>query len=139
MPVAELRTIDPSRVTFTVNGHTITGFADGEVIRAEHTENAYDLVIGVQGHALRMRRAGRPGTIRVRLLPTSPSIQIIRALEGRVDPFPVVCTDSNDGVDKGFVAEEAWLQRAPGFIRAKDGGGNVVEVTFETHNLVFNV
>lgn len=135
----ELRTIDPSKVTLTIDGTVITGFADGTFITAEVDEDTYDLVIGIQGHSLRVKRAGRPGTITFRLLPTSPAIAYIRSLEASEKPVTIVCTDSNDGVDKGFVAEEAWLVRPAPFVRSKDAGGNVVEVRFRTHFLTFNV
>lgn len=138
MPVPEIRTLDPSKVTLTVNGVVVTGFADGEYIRAEITEDTYDRITGVQGHSVRVRRAGKPGEIRIRLLATSPTLPVLRALAESDKTFPVVCTDSNDGTEKGFMAEQAWIKRPHPFVRAKDAAGNVVEVVFETHHLVFN-
>lgn len=137
MPVPEVRTLDPAKVTLTVDGTVITGFADGEYIRAEVVEDKYDRISGVHGHAIRVMRMGSPGEIRFRLLPTSPALAKIRALAARTKPFTVVCTDLNEGVDQGFIAEQAWIKRDPPFIRAKDAAGNVVDVVIETHHLVF--
>lgn len=137
MPAPEVRTIDPAKVTLTVDGNVVTGFADGEYIRAEITQDRYDLRTGAHGHSIRLKRLGRPGQIRVRLLPTAPILPTLRALADKEEPFEVVCTDSNDGTEKGFVAEQAWINRDHSFVRATDAAGNYVEVTFQTHHLVF--
>lgn len=139
MPEApELWTIDPRKVVLTVDGFTITGFADGEYIVAQRTRDLYSLSVGAYGHALRAKDLDNSGTITIRIYPTSPFVTSgkLRELEARDEPFPVVCVDNNDA-DKGFVAEKAWVQRATPYRRNKDAGGMIYEVTFATHNLVF--
>lgn len=139
MPEApEVWTIDPRKVTLVVDGFTITGFADGEYIVAQRNRNSYSLSVGAYGHALRAKDLDASGTITIRLYPTAPFITSgkLRELEGRDDPFPVVCTDNNDA-DKGFVAEKAWVQRPTPYRRNKEATGMIYEVVFETHNLVF--
>ena len=137
MPAPEVQTLDPAKVTLSADGTVITGFAPSEFIRAECTEDKFDLITGAHGHALRAKRLGRRGEIRFRLLPTSPVIAKLRQLALKDEPFEVVCTDSNYGADKGFVAEQAWIKRDAPFIRSTDAAGNVLEVVIETHNLVF--
>lgn len=137
MTAPELKTLDPAKVTLSVDGMVVTGFAAGEYIRATLKEPQYEQHVGVHGHAIRVRRHGRAGEIRFRLLPTSPILPKLRALEEQEGTFEVVCTDSNDGAEKGFTAPVAWIPKGHDFVRAKDGPGNEVEVTIETHHLIF--
>ena len=136
MAMGVLKTIDPAKVTLVVDGTVVTGFADGEYIRAELTQDQYDLRVGAYGHSIRIARAGRPGQIRIRLLPTAPILSKIRQLATDQRTFEIVCVDNNPGSDDGFVAHEAWVARDPAFVRSTDGAGNVIEVVFQTHYLV---
>lgn len=137
MNAPELKTLDPAKVTLTIDGTVVTGFAAGEYIRASLKEPQYEQHTGVHGHAIRVRHHGRAGEIRFRLLPTSPILPKLRALADQDDPFEAVCSDSNDGAEKGFTAPDAWVPKGHDFVRSKDAPGNDVEVVLETHHLVF--
>ncbi len=135
----EVRTIDPTEVVLTVDGFAVTGYADGEYIVVERNQDQYTLNVGAYGHALRAKNMDHSGTIRIRVHPTSPFVASgkLRELEKRKDPFPVTCTDNNPHADNGFTAEKAWVKRPTRFIRSKEASGMIYEVTFETHNVVF--
>jgi len=88
-----LRTFDPSKVTVSVGGVNIGGFADGTFISAERTTESFTKTAGADGDITRVRSVDKSGEITITLAQTSPSNKTLSDF---------VRDDENEG--KGVVA-----------------------------------
>lgn len=111
-----VRTFDPGQVTVSVDGITISGFADGTFIIAERTEESFTKVVGADGQVSRSKSNNRSGTFTITLLQTSPSNETLSALLARDEKngnaiVPVLIKD-NLGTSRLFTGT-GWIQKMP--------------------------
>ncbi len=137
MPFA---TYDPAKVTLSMGGNNIVGFAPGTFVKCARNEDAYTLSVGADGLGARTRNANRSGTIEITLKADSPSNDLLSA-QAALDEL------SGEGVGAALVkdgtgttvasAENAWIKKLPDIERAKELGE--VTWTFETDLLQLTV
>jgi len=137
MPENDVRLYDPAKVVTMVNGDYVTGWGDGNFIRAERYEDQYAIKVGATGASARTTNNNQSGSIKIVILQTSPWAKKFRELEKSRDTFPVVCIDNNEDGDDGFTAEQAWVKKAAPFSRGDKDAENM-EVEIETNRLIFN-
>lgn len=75
-----VRGYDPAQVIVTVDGNTITGFADGTFVNAERNNDAFTLTVGADGEATRSKSNDLSGRITITLQQSSPSNDILSAI-----------------------------------------------------------
>ena len=94
-----LRSFDPNRVTVTVAGTAIVGFADDKVM-VERANNSWELIVGADGEATRVKSNDKSGSITINLQQSSPSNDFLSAIFA-VDEaaasgvVPIVITDKS--------------------------------------------
>lgn len=71
------KTFSPKRVSVSVNGAIITGFADGTFVSIEMNSDAFTKVVGADGEVARSASADESGQITITLLQTSASNKIL--------------------------------------------------------------
>ncbi len=111
MPV---RSYDPGMVILTVGGTPINGFADGTFINVARSEDSFTKVSGADGIVSRARSRDKSGEITVTLAQTSPSNDVLTALNALDERtgqgvVPVQCKDLS-GRSTHFSAF-AWVRK----------------------------
>lgn len=118
-----VRSYDPGLVILTVGGVPINGFADGTFISVERSEDSFTKVSGADGIVSRARSRDKSGEITITLAQTSPSNDVLTALNS-VDEttgagvVPVLCKDLS-GRSVLFSAF-AWIRKPAGAAFAKE-------------------
>lgn len=74
-----LATYDPQLIVLTWGATLFTGYADGEIITAEFSEDAFTEKVGTQGDTVHVRNANQNGTLVVRLQQSSPINDVLSA------------------------------------------------------------
>ncbi len=113
MPV---RSYDPGQVVLTVGGVPINGFADGTFISVERSEDSFTKTSGADGIVSRARSRDKSGEITITLAQTSPSNDVLTALNATDETtgagvVPVQCKDLS-GRTVLFTAF-AWIRKPP--------------------------
>ena len=123
-----LRTYDPKKVIVTFGGVPISGFADGEFVNADRTNDMFTMVSGADGNATRSKSNDKTGTVQITLLQTSESNKYLSAIQ-------IVDENANEGVlpllisdvsGTSFVASPfAYIAKPVNVTEAKDVGNRV--------------
>lgn len=72
-----VRTYDPGRVSVSIGGANISGFADGEFINITQDNDSFSKVSGSDGIVSRSKSNDKTGTLVLTLAQTSPSNDIL--------------------------------------------------------------
>lgn len=80
MTTGALRTYDPSRVIVKFHTVTVTGFAEGTDIAASRTQDLWEMVMGRDGEATRVKQTNKSGTVTFSLKMAVPSNTALQAL-----------------------------------------------------------
>ena len=118
------RTYDPQQVIITVGGAIVTGFTDGDFIKASYDEDRYNIKAGADGEVARAKNANRMGTFEITLSSTSAANAELSALFnlemlGGFDVvLPVAIADLSGTA--GAFASKCWIKQAPEFTRGKE-------------------
>lgn len=118
-----METYKPSEVSCIVGTEIISGFADGEFIKADHNVDAQSLVIGGDGSGARVVSADESGFVEISLKSTSPSNQYLSSLCDARAVIPVFIKDDSGGdlaTGKDFV-----IAKKPGMGKGKELTTNV--------------
>lgn len=132
-----MATYDPQSVIVTVFGTPISGFADGEFVKAERNSDAVATVIGADGEGTRVRSANKSGKVTITLRDASPSNDVLRGyakLDEQRMPGgrgPVKITDMSGSTLVS--AADAWITKMPGVAKGKDAVSTAW--VFETFSL----
>jgi len=107
-------TYAPREISITVAGTIITGYAEGTFVTVERTSDAFSMKAGADGLISRTHSADRSGTIVLTLKQTSPSNDLLSALQKADEltlnaKFPVSVRDSNG--TSLHVAGDAWVMK----------------------------
>lgn len=113
-------TLDPSQYPLSIAGFTITGFADGSFIEISRDEDAFKDYSGGDGEAVRLRNKNRFGTVKITLMQSSKSNDILSALAAVDETGAAVagisvgsgsfqCKDLNGRMVSS--AESAWVKK----------------------------
>ena len=79
----EVTTYDPMKVTVSLGGRVITGFASDGVITLTHNEDAVTPNVGAKGDVTYSENANNSGTAAIPLMSTSASLPFRRQRRGR--------------------------------------------------------
>jgi hypothetical protein len=108
-----LGTYDPEKVTMNFGPYTISGFSDGDFIKASPMDaDLYKIHVGAHGEMARTKNPNKVGFITFTLKATSPSNKILDAIKNSGTPVPVLMKDSSDSA---FIATaaNAWVTKQP--------------------------
>jgi hypothetical protein len=113
--MASIRTYNPARVVITVNGHTVTGYADGTFCTVAMVSDGITTQVGADGEVARAVNTDARANITLTLQQTSPSNDFLSTLYsadvltcgGRVGPIEVadLCGTTM------FRASNAWVTK----------------------------
>lgn len=96
----ETKSYDPQKVNLVVDGIAITGFAKGSMITVERNEDSALPYIGNQGDGAYAENADKSGKIKIVLMQTSPSVELLDRKsdeKGESAMFSTSIIDSNSG------------------------------------------
>tara|TARA_B100000683_G_scaffold277527_1_gene336658 strand:+ start:4385 stop:5059 length:675 start_codon:yes stop_codon:yes gene_type:complete len=115
-----LRAFDPKAVKVTVAGVNLVGFSE-EKVTVERANNAWELNVGCDGEATRVKSNDLSGTITVTLQQTSPSNDFLTTVfyndQNNDECVKIEIVDSS-GKSK-IVADKAWVEKMPDATYAK--------------------
>ena len=115
-----LRAFDPKQVKVSVAGVNIVGFSE-EKVTVERANNAWELNVGCDGEATRVKSNDLSGTITVTLQQTSPSNDFLTTVfyndQNNDECVRIEIVDSS-GKSK-IIAEKAWVEKMPDATYAK--------------------
>ena len=106
-------TYDPLKIVGTLAGINIIGYMSGTMVKASRAEKTWEVVVGGQGDAARVRKRNKSGTVVVTLMQTSPTNDEFSQLLADDE------RDASGSGDLSFVdtngttvieAETAWLE-----------------------------
>ena len=111
----KLYAFDPKQVSVTVMGQQIVGFGE-EKVTVERANPGWELTVGADGDATRVKSNDLSGTITITLQQTSPSNNLLSTLfeiDDQDDTGVVNCLIKDD---KGFTyveAKKAYVEKLP--------------------------
>lgn len=106
-------TFDFKKVTVTVDGTIITGWAEGEVISVEKNEDDVIPYVGADGSVTYAESADQTGTITLTLKQTSSSLPVLQNLRKSKKLFPIQILDVSTGTYKTGGTEARILKMPP--------------------------
>ena len=109
-----VRTYSPKHISITVAGATITGYAEDSFCTIERSSDAFIKVVGADGEVARTASADMSGTIKLTLIQTSPSNDVLSALQAADElslrgKFPLLIKDSQG--NSTHAASTAWIMK----------------------------
>ena len=109
-----VNTYSPKKVSISVAGVNITGFAEDTFVLVDRAVEAFTKQVGADGEVARTASADRTGTITITLLQTSSSNDILAALQQTDEKtlngkFPVMVKDNNG--TSVAAASTAWIDK----------------------------
>ena len=115
-----LRAFDPKSVKVTVAGVNLVGFSE-EKVTVERANNSWELNVGCDGEATRVKSNDLSGTITVTLQQTSPSNDFLTTVfyndQNNDECVKIEIVDSS-GKSK-IIADKAWVEKMPDATYAK--------------------
>ena len=118
MAAGDLREYDPAQIAVSVAGITLKGWADGEMVRIEQDNPAFEDVVGTDGEVTRARTSDWRATATIRLMQSSPSNDLLSALHildkntpGGVGVGAFSLRDKNGTTL--ILAEKCWISKGP--------------------------
>ena len=109
-----LRAFDPKKVKVVVAGLNIVGFSE-EKVTVERSNNAWELTVGCDGEATRVKSNDLSGKITLTLQQTSPSNDFLTTVfyndQANNEVVKVEVLDTS-GKSK-IVASKAWIEKMP--------------------------
>lgn len=116
-----MKTYKPEEISLIIDGHIVSGFAEGSIITVERDEDSFTFVPSTTGGGSRSKNANKAGKITFRLQQTSESNQVMSTLvkndedtgEGVVSAL-VRDNSGNDkhGADEGYITRPAKAEYA---------------------------
>lgn len=109
-------TYDPKKISLSLNGFTLSGFAEGTFISIKRKTASFESKVGSQGDVVRTRLADKRTDIEFELLQSSMSNVILSALvyadenPGSIagtGPWPIDVFDAVSG--STYQAAQAWI------------------------------
>jgi hypothetical protein len=110
---------DPLKVTVTLGGHVVTGFADGSMVTITKSEDRFQPVIGAQGDVAYARSRNESGTATINLMATSASLPQIYSLAETGDPIDFLLSDANELTNVIASSENCRVIKPPDITRGK--------------------
>lgn len=114
---------DPTKVSVVMGGIPLRGFADGDMITIEYTNDQRSVHVGTQGEGRHVKSNDLSGAATVRLADYSPSNDALMLIHRGDIPLPLVVTDktTNAGL---FFAASAMVQKVPAMVKSNEASMN---------------
>ena len=111
-----VKTYDPGQILVAAGGNILGGFSEDSVVEVERAEATFITHVGADGEVTRTRNRNRSGTVKVKLLRTSPSNDVLSAYaladeKFGTGVFPLTVQDML-GTTLHF-GGNAWVERPP--------------------------
>lgn len=116
MPIKQY---DPKKVSVSVGGVPVSGFADGDMVTVEFTVDKRSMHVGTDGNGRHIKSADESGTVTVRLASYSPSNAALFALDLADEPHPIAVTDKSSSADL-FFSESCTLRKVPNMVKGAE-------------------
>ena len=129
---------DPTEVFVIVDGHIVTGFAEGSMISAERLEDKVELDTGAQGEQTFVINANDGGEMTITLKHNSPSLEKLKSLYNQGAKFPVNVEDQNFDGDVGAGGSEAMISNPGAFERSDDVSDKEINLLIADYEEVFS-
>ena len=110
----EVSTYDPKKVTVSIGGRVITGFAADGVVTLTHNEDAVTPSVGAKGDVAYSGNAALP------LMSTSSSLAYLREICAKRRPVRFSVSDVNDADAIQVSEENCRILKMPDTPRSKD-------------------
>lgn len=110
---------DPKKVSVSVGGVPVRGFADGDMVTVEFTSDKRSIHVGTDGNARHIRSVDETGTCTIRLASYSPSNAALFTLDKADEPYPIAVTDKSSNADL-FFAESCALRKIPNMVKGAE-------------------
>lgn len=120
-------TYDPELATMVIDNIYITGFAEDGKIEAEKNENNINPKVGVDGIVHLSKSADKTGTIKLKLMSTSPSLPYIRDLARNQQKFNFSLIDMNE-VGQNIVSDNCVILKDADIILAEEAEAVEIEI-----------
>ncbi|EWG12746.1 phage structural protein [Cytobacillus firmus] len=105
-------TYDARKVTTTVNGVFVTGYADGTMVKCSKDNENFEASSSAQGDAVVSINGDSLGTIEITLSQTSPSIPYLNTLANDRNMFPI-WVNSNNEIKEVTGGTKAMVTKVP--------------------------
>jgi hypothetical protein len=126
---------DPTKVSISVNGVGITGFADGDMFTAEFATNKTSTHIGTGGEGRFILSKDASGTCTIRLADYSNANAALSIIDTVGIPVALTCTDKTTFGDL-FFTEAAMVQKVPNLQKGNEAKMNEWVFEFIRANIV---
>lgn len=108
--------INPDKVSISFGTYSIDGIADGTFISVERNADSFNLSVGADGEGARVKTNNRSGRVRVTLMQTSASNDILSGLMNADElsgssQLPLLIKDNSPNGRTIISAEKAWIVR----------------------------
>jgi len=114
---------DPTKVSVVMGGVPLRGFADGDMVSIEYTNDQRSVHVGTQGEGRHIKSNDLSGTATVRLADYSPSNDALMLIHRADTPLPLVVTDKSTNAGL-FFAASAMVQRVPNMVKGSEASMN---------------
>jgi hypothetical protein len=140
-----VKSFDPGQIAVILGPSILGGFAEDSVVEVARTESTWTTTVGADGEVTRTRNRNKSGTVKVKLLRTSASNDVLSALHAQDQLFgtgilPITIKDllgttlhfgsnawvekpADDSIDKDMSSREWTI--AVGDLDMFDGGSVV--------------
>lgn len=121
-----VRTYVPDQVSVAFGPHLLTDFAKGTFVTVARVEPGFTVYEGSDGKVARAAKRSKLGTMKVRLMTSSPSNDVLSAYYNADQLTPgagVQSAQVKDGSGTSLaMARNAWINKLPDFERAQEIG-----------------
>jgi hypothetical protein len=127
--MANTKDYDPNKVTITVGGNIIEGFADSTFVTVSRNNQTWAVASGASGEHARAKSNDKTGNVELTLMQTSASNDILSAYmlldesSANSGKFPFAISDANGNTL--IAAVEMWVQQPPSVEYGKELGDRV--------------
>lgn len=126
--MAEVTTYDPKKVTISIGGRIITGFAADGVVTLTHNEDSITPSVGAKGDVAYSENANNSGTAAITLMSTSSSLAYLREICAKRRAVRFTVSDANNDDSIQVSEENCRIMKMPDTPRTKDPSTVTVNV-----------
>jgi len=114
---------DPTKVSISVNGAGITGFADGDMFSSEFRTNKISTHVGTGGEGRFIKSLDASGTCMIRVSDYSDANVGLQVIDTVGVPIALTVTDKTSNGDL-FFTEAAMVQKVPNLLKGNEAKMN---------------
>lgn len=121
---------DPTLVAVSIDNQTVVGFATGTFVEVSLDTDAYTDAVGASGDVVRVKSADKRGVIKLTLMASSPSNDILSALAVLDEAGAGVRAVSvKDGTGTSLHSgDKAWVKKIPNGSYGTEAGNRDWEI-----------